>query len=564
MRRRAAAAAAALSLAAAALPAGAAAQGERTPGSVPAPVLDGVLPVKPREYELTAREAIRIADRSPDVVAQSRARGRLKARAEAKPPFTWQIGYLEDDEEVVQVLVTDPTGQIKESWTGHQVAWQMARGYEAQFGHSLNAPYVWIPLALIFFFALFDFRRGRRIVHLDLLVLLSFGISQIAFDAGEIGVSVPLAYPPLLYLLGRMLWVGFRGGSGLRPSAPVSWLAIGAAFLVAFRIALNIADSGVIDVGYAGVIGADRITHGEAIYGGFPEDNRFGDTYGPANYLAYVPLELVMPWHGDWDALPASHGAAIVFDLATVAGLFFAGRRLRPPSGGDRSQGTALGVTLAFGWLAYPYSIYALQSNSNDSLVAALLVWAVVAISSPAARGALIGFASLTKFAPLALAPLFLTGERGLADRLQGGRPRWPVLRPVAVASLAFVVVCVALLAWPTVEPGLGTFYERTIESQIDRESPFSIWGQVEGLEWAQTALRVAALMLAVAVAFVPRRRQPAQVAALAAAVLIAVLLGTDHLFYLYIPWFAALVLIAIGRGVDPPLVPADGKPAAS
>ena len=67
-----------------------------------------------------------------------------------------------------------------------------------------------------------------------------------------------------------------------------------------------------------------------------------------------------------------------------------------------------------------------------------------------------------------------------------------------------------------------------------------------------QTALRFAALGLAVAVAFVPRRRTPAQVAALAAAVLIAVLLPADHWFYLYIPWFAALVLIAIGRGTEP------------
>ena len=64
-----------------------------------------------------------------------------------------------------------------------------------------------------------------------------------------------------------MLWIGFRGGGALRPSTPVTWLAVGAAFLFAFRIALNIADSGVIDVGYAGVIGADRIADGEPIYG---------------------------------------------------------------------------------------------------------------------------------------------------------------------------------------------------------------------------------------------------------------------------------------------------------
>ena len=77
----------------------------------------------------------------------------------------------------------------------------MARGKSGQFGHVLNAPYVWIPLALIFLLGLWDFRRWRKWVHLDLLVLLSFGISQAFFNAAEIGVSVPLYYPPLVYLL---------------------------------------------------------------------------------------------------------------------------------------------------------------------------------------------------------------------------------------------------------------------------------------------------------------------------------------------------------------------------
>ena len=87
----------------------------------------------------------------------------------------------------------------------------------------------------------------------------------------------------------------------------------------------------MIDVGYAGTIGADRITHGKTIYGEgeFPDDNPFGDTYGPANYYAYVPFELAMPWDGEWDELPSAHGAAIFFDLAAIAGLFFVGRRMR-------------------------------------------------------------------------------------------------------------------------------------------------------------------------------------------------------------------------------------------
>ena len=62
-------------------------------------------------------------------------------------------------------------------------------------------------------------------------------------------------------------------------------------FLVGFRVGLNVADSNVIDVGYAGVIGADRIVDGDGLYGPrFTKDMEHGDTYGPVNYLAYVPV----------------------------------------------------------------------------------------------------------------------------------------------------------------------------------------------------------------------------------------------------------------------------------
>jgi hypothetical protein len=550
--RRAALVLAAAGAVALSAPAAALAQDPGTPGSVPPPVIGGELPEKPDDYRLTAREAIRIADRDPKVAETAAGYEQpLETYAEVDEPFTWQISYFAEDEQVVQVLVDDPTASVRESWTGYQVAWQMARGYEGQFGHLLNSPWVWIPLAALFFFGLFDFRRPWKLVHLDLLVLLSFGISQVFFDAGDIGVSVPLTYPPLIYLLARMLWVGFRGlGEGLRPSASITVLAVAVMFLLGFRVALNIADSGVIDVGYAGVIGADRIVHGEPIYDNFPEDNQSGDTYGPANYYAYVPFEAALPWDGVWDDLPAGHGAAIFFDLVTVFGLFVLGRRM---------SGTGLGVTLAFAWCAYPYTTYALQSNANDTLVAALLVWAFVFFASPVGRGILLALASAVKFAPLALVPLFASGGRGLLDRLEGWRPAPGALRPLLLFSLAFVVAGALLLAHPAIDPGLATFYDRTIENQLDRESPFSIWGQEPDLEWLQTAVKVGALALAVLVAFIPRRRSLSQIAALSAAVLIASQVGIDHWFYLYIPWFCGLAFVALAMPPD-----REGAPAAT
>jgi hypothetical protein len=531
-----------------ALPASALGQGTSAPGSTPAartgsstatsaaPQADQVTP------NLSRSRAIRIARSDPKFAEQRRRYGRLTASAQAKPG-TWQVDFYASGTERVQVVVDDATGTVRESWTGYQIAWQMARGYPDQFGHKLNAPYVWLPLAGIFLFGLLDWRRKRRMVHLDLLVLLSFGISAIYFNNGEIGVSVPLTYPPLAYLLARMLWVGFRGaGEGLRPSAPTAWLAIGGAFLVGFRIALNIADSGVIDVGYAGVIGADHITHGQAVWGSgaFPSDNPFGDTYGPLNYYAYIPFELALPWHGSWDELAAAHAAAIAFDLATIAGLFVFGRRL----GGPR-----LGVILGFAWAAYPFTDYALQSNSNDTLIAAILVWALVVFGSPVKRGALLALATLAKFAPLTLAPLFAAGDRGLLARADSaGREALalPRTRALAYFSAAFIGGVALMLALPSIDPGLATFYDRTVATQIDRESPFSVWGQERSLEWLQTLVKAFAIGLALLVAFVPRQRSLPQVAALAAAVLIAVQLTAEHWFYLYIPWFFGLVIAGL------------------
>ncbi len=412
-------------------------------------------PEAPEVFSVSGREAFEIAAEEPEVAELTAKLGQLSTREEVRDDGRWQVGFFsKDDDEVVQVHVDGGSGDVVETWTGAQVAWSMARGYEGQFGHALNAPWVWIPLALVFFLGLLDWRKPLRIAHLDLLVLLSFGVSQIFFDAGEVGVSAPLVYPPLLYLLGRMLWVGFRGGSepGLRPSAPRMFLIVACLFAIAFRVTLNLADSGVIDVGYAGVAGAEQITSGEPIYGEglFPEEVPTGDTYGPANYVAYVPFELVLPWSGEWDALPSAHAASLFFDMATVFGLFILGLR----AGGRGGPGQRLGLILAFAWLTYPYTTYALQSNSNDSLVAALLVWGLVALGSPIGRGVLVGLAAMVKFAPLALVPLYAVGRRGLSDRLEGWRPSWAPLRPVLLAGAAAAFTIALLLAHPADRPG--------------------------------------------------------------------------------------------------------------
>ncbi len=331
---------------------------------------------------------------------------------------------------------------------------------------------------------------------------------------------------------------------------PAPWLAIGIVFLIGFRVGLNVTDGNVIDVGYAGVIGAERIAAGKPLYGSFPSDNEHGDTYGPANYEAYVPFEQAFGWGGGWDDLPAAHAAAIFFDLLAAALLFLIGRRMRGPT---------LGIALAYGWMAYPFTLFALESDSDDTLVAALVLAAVLAASyrgrpALAARGALTALAGLTKFAPLALAPLLATHGLGESRRRA---------RSLALFAVAFAVTAALALIPALAHDTIHTIYERTVAYQSDRGSPFSVWGLYGGLHGVETAVQIAAVALAVVLALVPRRPDLVGLCAACGAVMIALELGLEHWFYLYIPWFFALVLPALfGALSQPPPTAAAGASA--
>jgi hypothetical protein len=507
--------------------------------------------------QISEAEAIRIADRDSNALKERRLNGALAPVAN-KEDGNWEVAYFAAGREVALVIVDPTSAEVKESWTGYQVAWKMARGYSGSFGHKLNAPYVFLPLCAIFLIGLVDWRRLRRVANLDLLVLLGFGVSHFFFNRAEIGISVPLQYPVLLYLLGRALWIGFRGrGAGLRPAWPVVWMLVAALFLMGFRVGLNLADSGAIDVGYASVVGADRITHGEPIYGNFPDDVSQGDTYGPVNYYAYVPSELIWPWSGSWDDLPAAHGAAVTFDILTFGFLLLLGIRIRPGPAGRR-----LAAILGFGWAAYPYTAFALEANSNDTLVAMLLVATLVLLTRPIARGAMAALATFAKFAPALLVPMLLTYEAPAAPDEGTLRARFTfsgalIRRHRRLAFFAaFLIVSVVVMLWPAIDPGFHTFYDRTISYQSSRDSPFSIWGQVPSLEPLRIAILAATAALSLLLAFRPRRKSLLQVAALGAALLIALQVTMQHWFYLYIVWFYPLLLIAMSSLESSPDTP--------
>jgi hypothetical protein len=514
--------------------------------NAPVPVAASDVPYPGRR--LSSNQVLAIAQALPTLRRERAKHPGSYGGAYLKGPGRWQVSWFSRaGKEIVQVYIADATGKVLEQWKGFQVAWTMARGYPGAFGRHVNSLYIWLPLCVLFVAPFIDPRRPFSLLHLDLLVLLSFSVSLAFFNHARIYASVPLVYPPLLYLLVRMLALARRPRREppprkLVPLAP-SWLMlVGVMFLLGFRVGLNVTDSNVIDVGYAGVIGADRIVHGKALYGGYPQENEHGDTYGPVSYEAYVPFREIFGWSGTWDDLPAAHAAAIVFDLLAVALLFMLGRRVRGPT---------LGLALAYAWVAYPFTLFALESNSNDVLVCVLVLAALLCASAPPARGAFAALAGLSKFAPLALAPLLAThGVRALSSRMAR-------VRALTGFALAFAVT-VAVVSIPALaHDSLRTIYERTLEYQANRGSPFSLWGLYGGLGGAQEAVQLAAVALALALAFLPRRADLVGLAAAAATILIAVQLGVEHWFYLYIPWFFGLVMVALlGRLSDPVQAP--------
>jgi hypothetical protein len=526
---------------------------QATIAEAPVPVPASSIP--PVGRHLSADRVLEIAEALPKMRAVRRKYRGSYGGAYFKGPLRWQVSFFsaKGAKEIGQVIIADSTGRVLEQWTGFQVAWTMARGYRGAFGEHVNALYVWLPLCVLFLLPFIDWRRPFSLLHLDLLVLLSFSVSLAFFNHAHIYASVPLTYPPLLYLLARMLALLRRGRAGsqsgpsggraarpLRLLIPAPWLALGIVSLLGFRIALNVTDANVIDVGYAGVIGAQRITHSEPLYGGYPADNEHGDTYGPVNYEAYVPFEQIFGWSGTWNDLPSAHAASVFFDLLAVALLFLIGRRMRGPT---------LGVALAYAWVSFPFTLFALESDSNDTLVAVMILAAIYFAGSPPVRGAFAALAGLTKFAPLALAPLLAT--HGLR-----GRDGWVGIaamrsRALGLFLLAFVAVA-ALVSIPGLtHDSLHTIFERTLVYQSNRGSPFSVWG-LYGLPGLQLVVQLAAVALALALAAIPRRDDLVGLAAACGAVVIAVQLGIDHWFYLYIPWFFPLVMIAL-LGAHPP-----------
>ncbi len=516
---------------------------------------------------------------------------------------TWRVRWYAGDRQIAEVGVQDTTQAIDYVRTGPQVNWSMARGGKG-FGRMINEPWLFGLFMLVFAVTMLDWRRLVSWRSLDVAAILSMAASLWFFNQGEVFWAVPLQYPPLIYLLVRLVAIGI--GRAARPAfttnLPLWAMAMIVLVLIGGRIGLNAYSSNVVDVGYAGVVGADRILDGRSPYGSFPKrtstpcGTRYadgsnsayvqadgacetaierGDTYGPAMYLAYVPGTAALGWSGRWDDLPAAHFTAGFFDLMAGLGLAVFGWRL-----GGRRLALAMGLF----WFAVPWTAYTFMSDSNDSVVAALLAWSAALLARPVGRGALLMAAALAKFAPLILIPLWLRldrdppapapGEWAYGEAALRGSRRARLCAALApgpgagrtVLGMALVAGALALVLVALDGPdALRTAWDRTFGWQLDRPSPFSIWdwGDYPGfpdLGLVQTILKGALVVAALALFVVPRRLDATRAMALAGALLCGFQIVLTHWMYLYLPWvlvFAAMALLA-------PRIPLPGRAAAA
>jgi hypothetical protein len=391
-----------------------------------------------------------------------------------------------------------------------------------------------VPWAACFVLGLFDWRRPWRVEHLDLLALAGFfPVAMLLSDDVSQG-GLWLAAVCLGWLFSRMLgaYFGKWPMPELRPAISSRWLGLAILILLLVRIG-SIAGGNLLDVGQASSLGAWRLLHGLHLYGAVSWPGPGGlqiyrpDSYGPFAYYAYIPFVVVFP---PAPALIATLLPAVCFDALTLAGLYTLGRRL---------GGRPLAHAFVFAYLLYPFPDLSLTAQTNDALIAALCVWAIVAATErPVTRGLLMAAAALTKFLPVLLALQFL-----------GIRPgRWRY-------ALTFAASLAAMLAWPLITSGPAQFLDSTFGYQLTQRGggvQFSIWTSMPHLAMVARPLLAATLvLLALSPMLRPAVQDARQHAALAAALLIGAQLVLGYWFYSYLTWCYPLLIIAIIQADD-------------
>lgn len=485
----------------------------------------------PNHFRHDAAWAGRAALKAPAGRALTRNNGAPEVVARAPDLGLWAV-TLSAGAERTTVLLADRTGDVLEN---NAWAWPQTGSPMSPF--KSKTEWVMIVLSAIFIFVAADRRRLRSWQNADVVVLtFGFGIAFALFDRDQPLWAIPATIPPLLYLLFRCLRMGWRPSQAARRWDPPSfWVLSGLlAAVMGIRAGFNLLEAPVNDVGYASVLGADGIINGWGIY---RDDTNHLDTYGPVAYIAFVPFTLLFPMAESWmrDGLPAAHATAVAMDVLTAALLIVLGRRIRPGR-----EGARLGMALALVFAACPWTFFAMMLSTNDGLTPLLLIGTLLAMASPVRRGVVLGLAAAAKFSPAALLPLIATGG-------EPGRSGRAAIK-TTVAFTVTVLVAFALLMPPG---GPLTIWHETIGFQLERRSFLSVWGQYPELRPVQLAAKAAAVALIAGVAFVPRKRDLAQVCALGAAIILLLQIGLEYWTFAYVGWVVPLIGVALLTAAD-------------
>ena len=387
--------------------------------------------------------------------------------------------------------------RITETRTGPQVAWQMARGYEGAFGRAVNEPQIWIPLLVAFLIPLL---RWRRIVSWHTLDLWRCSRPSRLAGRGSTGGDLHVGAPrlPAHGLPRGRACLDRDPPAGPRPPttdeartprrSPTSGPAPPRAGL---RLVPHVALCALMLFALGLRYRLERVRcerdrrrlrrrdrrrpdrpRGDPVRD-FPGDCGQCDTYGPVTYLTYVPFEAVFPWIGKWNDLPAAHGAAVLFDLAALGGMLVLGWRHRRAAAGGRPRPRVGGV---------PVHRVCAGEQLERLADGGRLIWGL-AFAAPAAGACSAGARGSASSRPRSSSALVA------AIRSRAPRGRRRACRPSSRGLAACPRSPPAGSSCSTGSTACARSGRARSAYQIDRDSPFSLWGQYPGLRPVQIGL---------------------------------------------------------------------------
>ena len=309
---------------------------------------------------------------------------------------------------------------------------------KCSFGKRINDPWIFIPLLLLFVAGLFDWRRPLSLRNLDLLLLASVRRLALLLQRRAVFWSVPLQYPPLIYLFGRMLAARLRPGAGRRLHDALADLAGGRAGGVRARLPRR-----------PQLLGVERHRRRlrqrgrrrpAAVDGSIPvRPHAEGAPARPA--ARSTPTAPTPPTSRP--AAPASRRRAAATRTArscttrtcrrrprsagpaagTTCRRRTGRRRVRRPGRGGAgarrlaaSAADAWPSRLLFCWATFPFTVYAMSSNTNDAISRRSWPGRSRCSRCPRLRGLMLGLGTWAKFSPVLLVPLWLRADRAARE----------------------------------------------------------------------------------------------------------------------------------------------------